>query len=171
MDIWLQLSSNAVLTVSMQTVYAYRSKLSTVFFHLYVVFLTTLLSSLRLYSVEWRDYKQIINWKWSVRKQWWPSLRQTLSICLEGLRKTKKNLILDRRYPGRDLNLGPPEYKAGMLTTWPRRSVFCALIKQIMCQNVANNSNHSRIMQIFTERHTHTYVRKYAYAYRQVSVN
>jgi hypothetical protein len=29
----------------------------------------------------------------------------------------------DNQSPGRDLNLGPPEYEAGVLTTWPRRLV------------------------------------------------
>jgi hypothetical protein len=44
-------------------------------------------------------------------------------ICLEGLRKTTKNLSQDSRSPGRDLNPGPPEYEAGVLTTRPRRLV------------------------------------------------
>jgi hypothetical protein len=35
--------------------------------------------------------------------------------------KTTKNLSQDSRFSGRDLNPGPPEYKAGMLTT--RRSM------------------------------------------------
>jgi hypothetical protein len=43
---------------------------------------------------------------------------------LEGLRKTKINLDQDSRSPGRNLNLGPPEYEAGILTTRPRRSVM-----------------------------------------------
>jgi hypothetical protein len=36
---------------------------------------------------------------------------------LKGLRKTPKTLGQDSRYPGRDLDLGPPKYKAGVLTT------------------------------------------------------
>lgn len=39
-------------------------------------------------------------------------------ICLEELRKATKNLPS----PGRDLNPASPEYKAGDLTTGPRRS-------------------------------------------------
>jgi hypothetical protein len=40
-----------------------------------------------------------------------------------GLRKTAKNLSQDSRSPVRDFNLGPPEYKAGVLTTRPLHSV------------------------------------------------
>jgi hypothetical protein len=39
--------------------------------------------------------------------------------CLEGLRKTTKNLGKDSRFPGRDVNPAPPEYEAGVLSTWP----------------------------------------------------
>jgi hypothetical protein len=53
----------------------------------------------------------------------WPNFRYYLGICLEGLRKTTKNLSQVSRSPGRDLNPGPPEYEAGVLTTRPRRSV------------------------------------------------
>jgi hypothetical protein len=45
-------------------------------------------------------------------------------ICLEGLRKTTKNLSQDSRSPGRDLNPGPPEYKAGVLTTRAQHSIL-----------------------------------------------
>jgi hypothetical protein len=31
----------------------------------------------------------------------------------------------DSRYSGRDLNPGPPEYEAAVLTTRPRRSIRC----------------------------------------------
>jgi hypothetical protein len=48
-------------------------------------------------------------------KQSWPNLRYYPGICLEGLRKTTKNLTQDNRSPGRDLNPGPPEYEAGVL--------------------------------------------------------
>jgi hypothetical protein len=33
-----------------------------------------------------------------------------------GLRTTTENLSQDSQYPGRDMNLGPPEYEAGVLT-------------------------------------------------------
>jgi hypothetical protein len=40
-----------------------------------------------------------------------------------GTEENHKNLSQDRRSRGRDLNSGPPEYEAGVLNTWPRRSV------------------------------------------------
>jgi hypothetical protein len=46
-----------------------------------------------------------------------------LNIFLEELRRTTKNLSEDSLSPGRDLNAGPPEYKAGVLSTRQRRSV------------------------------------------------
>jgi hypothetical protein len=45
-------------------------------------------------------------------------------ICSERLRKTTINLNQDTRSPGSDLNLGRPEYKAGVITTRPRHSVM-----------------------------------------------
>jgi hypothetical protein len=39
------------------------------------------------------------------------------SICLEELRKTMKKLSHDSQSPDSELNLGHPEYKAGVLTT------------------------------------------------------
>jgi hypothetical protein len=59
----------------------------------------------------------------------WPNLRYYPNICLEGLRKTTKSLSQDSRSPGRDLNLGPPKYEAGVLTT------------QLQC-SVENNEKH-----------------------------
>jgi hypothetical protein len=64
----------------------------------------------------------IMNWKGCGRKQSWPNLRYYPSICLEGLRKTTKYLRQGSRSPGRDLNLGSPEYEAGVLTIRPWRS-------------------------------------------------
>jgi hypothetical protein len=52
-----------------------------------------------------------MNWKGCGRKRSWPNLRYYPGICLEGLRKTTKNLSQDNRSPGRDLNPGPPEYE------------------------------------------------------------
>jgi hypothetical protein len=40
-------------------------------------------------------------------------------ICLEGLRKTTKNLSQDSRSPGRDLNPRFSEYEARVLATRP----------------------------------------------------
>jgi hypothetical protein len=49
-------------------------------------------------------------------------LKYYSGICMERLRKTTKNLSHDSRSPGRYLNLGPPEYEAGVFYTRPRRS-------------------------------------------------
>jgi hypothetical protein len=43
---------------------------------------------------------------------------------MERLRKTNKNLCQDIRSAGRDLNQGPSEYEAGVLTAGTQRSVF-----------------------------------------------
>jgi hypothetical protein len=93
------------------------------FSEIFVVYLTTLSQYLRLYSVEWKCGKWMINWKGCWRKRSWPSLMCCLSVCLEGLRKTTRTFRQDSRSPGRDLNPGPPEYKGGMLTNLPWRSV------------------------------------------------
>jgi hypothetical protein len=50
-------------------------------------------------------------------------LRYYPDIRLEGLRKRTGNLNQDSRSPGPDLNPGPPEYEAGVLTTRPQRLV------------------------------------------------
>jgi hypothetical protein len=52
-----------------------------------------------------------------------PTLKHHPGIRLEGLRKTTKNLNQDSRSSGRELKPGPPEYDAGVLTTWSWRSV------------------------------------------------
>jgi hypothetical protein len=44
-------------------------------------------------------------------------------IYLEGLKKTTKSLSQDTRSPSRNLNPGPPEYEAGVLTTRPQGSI------------------------------------------------
>jgi hypothetical protein len=41
-------------------------------------------------------------------------LRYCNSICMEGLRKTTKNLSQDSQSLGQDLNLGPPECEASV---------------------------------------------------------
>jgi hypothetical protein len=41
------------------------------------------------------------------------------NISLVGLKKTMKNLSQDSRSLDLDLNTGPPEYEAGVLTTLP----------------------------------------------------
>jgi hypothetical protein len=61
-----------------------------------------------------------MKWKGYQRKQLWPNFGYYLNICLEGLRKTTRNLSQDSRSPCQDLNPGPPEYEAGVLTTWQK---------------------------------------------------
>jgi hypothetical protein len=62
-----------------------------------------------------------MNWKGCERRRSCPIIRYQPGICLEGLRKTTKDLSQDSRSPGQHLNLG---FKAGVLTTQQRRSVF-----------------------------------------------
>jgi len=50
-------------------------------------------------------------------------------IRLEGLRKTTATLSQDSWFPGPDLNPGPPEYEAGVLTTRPQLFVSLIYIK------------------------------------------
>jgi hypothetical protein len=53
-------------------------------------------------------------------------LRYDPGIYTEGLRKATKT-CQDNRSPGRNLNLRPPEYEAGILTARPRCSVWLLL--------------------------------------------
>jgi hypothetical protein len=64
-----------------------------------------------------------MNWKGYGRKRPRSNLRYYSGICLEGLRKTKKNLSQDRWSLDRDINPGHPEHEAGVITTQPRHSV------------------------------------------------
>jgi hypothetical protein len=64
-----------------------------------------------------------MKWKDCDRKRWWSNLKYYTDICLEGLRRTTKNLIQDSQSQGRDLNLRLLEYEAGMSISRPRRSV------------------------------------------------
>jgi hypothetical protein len=65
----------------------------------------------------------MMNWKGFERKQSWPNLRYNPGICLDGLRKTKKDLSKDSWYLGWDFTQGPPKCEAGVLTTQSQRSV------------------------------------------------
>jgi hypothetical protein len=65
-----------------------------------------------------------MNWNVCGTKRSLPNLMNYFGIVLEGLRKTIKNLSQDRRSSGRDFNAGPPKYKARVLTTLSRRSVY-----------------------------------------------
>jgi hypothetical protein len=83
---------------------------------------------LRLYSVEWNDDRWMMNWKGCGMKWPWSNLKYYPGICLEGLRKTAKNLSLDSLSLGRDMRPGPPEYDAGVLHTQLWRSVSFLLL-------------------------------------------
>jgi hypothetical protein len=52
-----------------------------------------------------------------VRKRSRPHLKYYRSICLEGLKKTSKDLNQDSRSSGQGLNSGSPAYEAGILST------------------------------------------------------
>jgi hypothetical protein len=69
-----------------------------------------------------------MNWKGYGVKQSRHNLNHYPSICLEGLNKTTKTHSQDRRSVDRDLNLGPPEYEVGMLTT-----IFSVCVCVCMC--------------------------------------
>jgi hypothetical protein len=47
------------------------------------------------------------------KKRSWPNLRYHPIISCGVLRRNTKNLSQDTGSPGRDINLGPPEYEAG----------------------------------------------------------
>jgi hypothetical protein len=104
------------------------------FYFLYEVYLTKLLQQLRLYSVEWNGHKRMLICKGFGRRwscPYFKEIARKFAICLEGLKKTMKNLSLNSRSPGRDLNTGPPEYEIWVLTTRPRCSLdFISMLKQ-----------------------------------------
>jgi hypothetical protein len=62
----------------------------------------------------------MLNWKEVIRKRSWPNFKILSWQSPGGLRKNTENVSQDSRSAGRDLNQGPPEYEAGMLTTQPR---------------------------------------------------
>jgi hypothetical protein len=51
------------------------------------------------------------------RKRSWPNVKESSWNSHGGLGKNTRKLSEDSRSPGQDLNLGPPEYEAGMPTT------------------------------------------------------
>jgi hypothetical protein len=52
-------------------------------------------------------------------------------IFLDGLRKTSKTLSQDSRSLGRNLDPGPPEYEAGVLTTRQQGSVPPCIVRMV----------------------------------------
>jgi hypothetical protein len=69
--------------------------------------LTTLFRYFRLYSVEWKNDRRMMNWKGCGRKRSWPNCK-VLSRHSPG--ETAENLSQNSRSPGRDFNPGRPEY-------------------------------------------------------------
>jgi hypothetical protein len=65
----------------------------------------------------------IINWKGCGRKRSWPNSKALSRNLPGGTEENHEKISQDIRSPGSDLNPGPPEYEAGVLTTRPRRSV------------------------------------------------
>jgi hypothetical protein len=59
-----------------------------------------------------------INWKGSGSKRSWPNFKVLSRHSPEETEENHKNFSHDNRSRGRDINPGPLEYKAGMLTTW-----------------------------------------------------
>jgi hypothetical protein len=57
----------------------------------------------------------MVCWEGFGRKRSCPNLTYYPGICLKRMRKITKNLSQNSRSPGRDLNLGPPEYEAGVV--------------------------------------------------------
>jgi hypothetical protein len=63
---------------------------------------------------------------------------------LEVLRKTVKNLSQDSRSPGWDINSGPPDYEAGVLTTRLRRPVSVECYRGLIYFEVVKKSQRVR---------------------------
>jgi hypothetical protein len=74
-------------------------------------------------TVQWNCDKRIVNWKGFGMKWSLYNFKVLSRISPGGTDVNTKNLIQDSRSAGQNLNLGPPEYKAGVLATRPRRSV------------------------------------------------
>jgi hypothetical protein len=66
-----------------------------------------------------------MNWKGYGRKLSWPDFKV---LYRDILMKTTKNLRQNSRSPGRELNSGPLEYEAGVLTTLSRE-VRCVHVR------------------------------------------
>jgi hypothetical protein len=87
-----------------------------------------------------------MNWKVCGRKRSWPNIRYYPGNCLQGLRKTTKDLSHDSRSLVRDLNTGSPKYGTGVITTLSRHSVKLNVdFLQPQCCSVVykNNPNKS----------------------------
>jgi hypothetical protein len=67
--------------------------MSYLFIYLFVLNLATFSQLLKLYSVEWKGDKWMMNWKGRARKRSWPNPRYCPDIQLEGLRNTTKTSV------------------------------------------------------------------------------
>jgi hypothetical protein len=85
-----------------------------------VVYVTTLLVALngRMNNELERVWKETVLAQFSALSQY----------SKGGTEKNTKNLSQDCRSPGRDLNKGPPEFEARMLTSRPQRSALIIII-------------------------------------------
>jgi hypothetical protein len=58
----------------------------------------------------------MMNWKRIGKKRLWPNLKALYRHSSGGTEENTKKLSQNSRYPGRDLNWGPPEYEAVVLS-------------------------------------------------------
>jgi hypothetical protein len=63
----------------------------------------------------------MMNWNESERKRSWPNFKVLSRHSSGESEENHGNFSQDSRYTRRDLNPGPPEYEAGVLSTCPRR--------------------------------------------------
>jgi hypothetical protein len=68
-------------------------------------------------------------------KQSWPNFKTLHRHLPGGIEKNHKNLTQDSQALGPDLNLGPSEYEAGVLTTQPERLVNQSDKTRLLQQN------------------------------------
>jgi hypothetical protein len=96
--------------------------------------------SLRPYSVEWYDDESTEDLKGCARKL--SLLPYCADNCLDGLRKTTKNVSQDNQHSGRRLNPGPPNteatvlsltatFRAALCTKWMADRFFCITFRVV----------------------------------------
>jgi hypothetical protein len=89
----------------------------------------------------------VINWRW-YKKMWsWPSLECKLDNCEEELRKTTINLSQGSLSPSRYLNPATPEYKAGVISIQPQRSISLRT-DQVISRRGAEIARVARVVKI-----------------------
>jgi hypothetical protein len=75
-----------------------------------------------------------------------------------GVRKITKYLSRYSRSPGRNLNPGPPEYEAGVLTIRPRRSVSYLLFHLVLYSNLVSYRLHIYLVIYLLRIHLFTHL-------------